>query len=155
LKTSPTQFGSALPLMPDSPVRLHDDQKRWNDHRNRNLGSISAKNELFLSPTPHLPTLHTRRAHHLSSTMRLKKHGTGEPLLARPGWSAVGLGACAATADSPTRRDGQRGGHTGSPRGQDGPLLGSTWRDLLCALTTRTCPRLITQHLTTNLGFGG
>jgi hypothetical protein len=36
---------------------------RWNDYKNRNLRSFSAKNELFLSHTPHLPTLHTRWAH--------------------------------------------------------------------------------------------
>jgi hypothetical protein len=30
--------------------------KRWNDHKNRNLGSISAKNIIFLSPTACVPT---------------------------------------------------------------------------------------------------
>jgi hypothetical protein len=43
LKTFLTQIGPALPLTLDPPVRLRDDQKRWNDHKNRNLGSISAK----------------------------------------------------------------------------------------------------------------
>jgi hypothetical protein len=36
--------------------------KRRNDHKNRILRSVSAKN-IFLSPTLHLPTLRTHRAH--------------------------------------------------------------------------------------------
>jgi hypothetical protein len=39
--------------------------KRWNNYRNCNLGSVSAKKIIFLSPTPCLPTLRTHRAHHL------------------------------------------------------------------------------------------
>jgi hypothetical protein len=61
LKTFLTQFDSPYPLR-----RTHLSgcvmTKRRNDHRNCNLGSVSAKNELLFSPTPHLPTLYTRRA---------------------------------------------------------------------------------------------
>jgi hypothetical protein len=64
LKTFLTQFAPALLLIPDPPVRLHDNQKRWNNHRNHNLGSVSARNIIYLSPTTSLSTLHTRWAHH-------------------------------------------------------------------------------------------
>jgi hypothetical protein len=33
--------------------------KRWSDHRNCNLGSVSVENELLFSPTLRLPTLYT------------------------------------------------------------------------------------------------
>jgi hypothetical protein len=54
LKTFLTQIGPALPLTPDPPIRLHDDQKA-EMAVNRNLGSVSAKNLILFSHTPHLP----------------------------------------------------------------------------------------------------
>jgi hypothetical protein len=56
---------------------------------NRNLGSVSAKIELFLSPTLHLPTLHTCRAH--PHTPRSPTHNSSPPtnMLPREGWDAT------------------------------------------------------------------
>jgi hypothetical protein len=57
--------------------------KRWNDHRNRNLGSVSVKNELLFSPTPHLPTLCTRWAHQVRIGKKTSPPAR-EPLLRGP-----------------------------------------------------------------------
>jgi hypothetical protein len=56
LKTFLTQFGPALPS-----CRTHllgcMMIKRWNDHKNHNLGNVSAKNIIFFSPRGDVPTL--------------------------------------------------------------------------------------------------
>jgi hypothetical protein len=65
LKTFLTQIRPTLPLTPDPPVICFWKWIRWNDYevpKNRNLENASAKNEIFFSPTRHIPTLCTRRA---------------------------------------------------------------------------------------------
>jgi hypothetical protein len=49
LKTFLTHFGSALSLMLDPPVRLHDDNKRWNDHKNHNGERFCQKANTFVT----------------------------------------------------------------------------------------------------------
>jgi hypothetical protein len=65
LKTFLTQIGFILPLTPDPPVICFWKWIRWKDYelpKNRNLENVSAKNEIFFSPTPQVPTLCTRRS---------------------------------------------------------------------------------------------
>jgi hypothetical protein len=40
LETFLIQFGLALPLTPDPPVRLYDDKKSWNDHKTAICGAF-------------------------------------------------------------------------------------------------------------------
>jgi hypothetical protein len=66
LKTFLTKIGSAIPRTSDPSVICFLKWIRWKDYevpKNHNLESISAKNELFFSPTQHIPTLRTHRAH--------------------------------------------------------------------------------------------
>jgi hypothetical protein len=63
LKTFLTQFGSALPLTPDPPVKLHDDKKSGMTIETQFKDHFCQKRNV-LSPTPHVPTPRTRRAHH-------------------------------------------------------------------------------------------
>jgi hypothetical protein len=62
LKTFLTQFGPVLPLTPDPPVRLCDDRKGGMTIKIAIWEAFMPKT-YFLSPTPHLPTLHTHWAH--------------------------------------------------------------------------------------------
>jgi hypothetical protein len=60
LKTFLTQIGPALPLTPNPPVICFWNWIGWKDYevsKNHNLESVSAKNVMFFSPTPHLPHL--------------------------------------------------------------------------------------------------
>jgi hypothetical protein len=63
LKIFLTKFGATLPLTLDPPVICFWKWIRWKDYgvpKNRNLEIVSAKNELFFSPTSCIPTLRTR-----------------------------------------------------------------------------------------------
>jgi hypothetical protein len=59
LKTFLTQIASTVPLTADPLVICFWEWIGWKDHeapKNRNLRSVSAKIELFFSPTPCIPT---------------------------------------------------------------------------------------------------
>jgi hypothetical protein len=73
-RTHPASDGLVLPLTLDPPVRLHDDKKKWNNnHKNRNLESVSAKMLIIFSPWLHLPAERTHlRAS--ASTSRQRQH---------------------------------------------------------------------------------
>jgi hypothetical protein len=58
LKTFLTQFGPALPLMSDPLVRLHDDKKRWNDHRIAIWGAFLKKRTNVFATRAHPLTSH-------------------------------------------------------------------------------------------------
>jgi hypothetical protein len=63
LKTFLTQIGLVLPLTPDPPVMCFWRWIGWKDYevpKNRNLESVSAKNEKIFSPHPRIPALWTR-----------------------------------------------------------------------------------------------
>jgi hypothetical protein len=63
LKTFLTQIGPTLPLTPDPPVIYFWKWIGWKDYKvpkNRNLESVSTKNELFSHPPYAYPPLYTR-----------------------------------------------------------------------------------------------
>jgi hypothetical protein len=60
-----------VPLTSDPPIICFWKWIGWKDYevpKNYNLKSVSAKNELFFSPAPAVPAIHTRRTHPATHT---------------------------------------------------------------------------------------
>jgi hypothetical protein len=58
LKTFLTQFGPALPLTPDPPVRLYNDKKSGTTIKIAILGAFLSKKLIILSPSCHVATVY-------------------------------------------------------------------------------------------------
>jgi hypothetical protein len=122
--------------------------KRWNDHRNRNLGSVSPKNEKIFSPVRHLSTLryppsppthgpaphatHLRRA--LPATSPFHRCRRNSTLSCSPPARPSPLPHGSAVAQPRRRRCPPRRRRMRPPRGTPASGPGRRWN---CAMSTK------------------